>query len=410
MNPVQRTFRLYKDAYSGLAPSSWWLSVVLLINRSGAMVIPFMTVYLTQYMHFDITHAGLVMACFGAGAIVGAMLGGWLSDKIGFYQVQFWSLIMNGVLLMSLGQMRTLTQICINIFILSSVGDAFRPANSIAIATYSAPENRTRSYALNRLAANLGWSVGPAIGGVLASFSYHLLFWVDGFSCIAAAILMRIFLPPIPAPPRKKTEEKQLSRDHVWKDHIYIWFIALCILSGVCLFQFTNIVPLYFKEVMHMEEWKIGFTLGLNGVLIVVVEMILVYRLEGRKSNLLFIFRGVVMVCLAYLALLVLPSVWAVAIFFMLIITFGEIFCLPFMNSFWVGRSKDHNRGQYAALYTISFSLANIISPTAGAFVVGHLGFNMWWAITVGGCIISAAGFLWLNKMLEKEKKISGML
>src|SRR6185312_16333118 len=86
--------------------------------------------------------------------------------------------------------------ICGCAFLLSMVNEAFRPANSTAIATYSKEENRTRSYSLNRLAINLGWAVGNAIGGLLASINYHLLFWVDGGTNIIGALLLWYFLRP----------------------------------------------------------------------------------------------------------------------------------------------------------------------------------------------------------------------
>lgn len=407
MNPLKQTIRLYQNAYTGLSSATWWLSLVLLINRSGTMVIPFMTVYLTVHLHFTIAQAGLVMACFGTGAIVGALLGGWLSDRIGFYQVQFWSLFSNGLLFILLGQMRTFPQICACVFIMSSVGDAFRPANSIAIAAYSAPENRTRSYSLNRLAVNLGWSVGPALGGMLASVSYNLLFWVDGFTCMAAAVLMRIFLPPVPAPVKPEKVAATGKGDKVWHDHLYIWFLVLGMINAVCLFQFSSIVPLYFKEVMHMDEWAIGLNMSLNGLLIVAVEMVMVYRLDGKLPNLVYVARGGIIICASYLVLALLPPIWAVAALFMIGVTFGEMFCLPFMNSFWISRSKDHNRGQYAALYTISYSVANIVSPTTGAFVVQHLGFRPWWMITAAGCVLSAVGFMWLQRKRTREEQLN---
>ena len=86
--------------------------------------------------------------------------------------------------------MQTLLQITLCIFILSSLGEAFRPANSAAIAAYSNPSNRTRSYSLNRLAINLGWGIGPAVGGILANKSFMLLFWADGLTCILASLVL----------------------------------------------------------------------------------------------------------------------------------------------------------------------------------------------------------------------------
>src|SRR5450631_581069 len=196
-----RTISLYRNAYRGLSRSTWLLSVVMLVNRSGTMVIPFMTIYLTSpAMGYSIGQAGLVMGVFGLGAICGGFLGGRLTDRFGFHRVQLITLTGGGILFILLGQMKSFPLICGCTFLLSLVNEAFRPANSTAIAHYSKEKNRTRSYSLNRLAINLGWAFGGAVGGILASINYHLLFWVDGITNILAMILLRYFLAPVSAP------------------------------------------------------------------------------------------------------------------------------------------------------------------------------------------------------------------
>jgi predicted MFS family arabinose efflux permease len=392
---------LYKKAYAGLSPSTWLLSVVLLINRSGTMVIPFMTVYLTQRLHFTIEQAGWVMACFGAGSVIGAFIGGRLSDKIGFYQVQFWSLFLQGLIFMVLGQMETMAQISICIFILSSVGEAFRPANSSAAAHYSTESNRTRSYALNRLAVNLGWSVGPAVGGILASYSYHLLFWADGATCIIAVLIMRIFLPPMKAyKGEKHVAPVKVKGESVYRDGIYLTFILMVTIFAIGFFQLSNIVPLYFAKVLHMNEARIGITLGMNGLIIAVMEMVLVYKLEGRRHGLQFITWGAILGGLSYLSFNLLPAALAASATFVLLFTAGEMLCLPFMNAFWISRSKMHNRGQYASLYTIAYALCSIIAPTLGGYMVEHFGFTTWWYTTAIICASTGIGFYLLYRKL----------
>src|SRR6185503_15466207 len=135
---ITRTLSLYKNAYSGLSPSTWLLSVVMLINRSGTMVLPFMTIYLTSpSMGYSVGKAGIVMALFGLGAVTGAYLGGKLTDRIGFYHIQLITLLGGGVLFIVLGQMKSYPLICVFTFLLSFVNEAFRPANSTAVVTYS---------------------------------------------------------------------------------------------------------------------------------------------------------------------------------------------------------------------------------------------------------------------------------
>ncbi|MGI8637233.1 MAG: MFS transporter, partial [Segetibacter sp.] len=180
---------LYKAAYLGLSRQTWFLSLVILINRSGTMVVPFMTMYATQKLHFSIVDAGIIMALFGAGSIVGAFIGGKLTDTIGFYKIQVSALLGGGVMFIVLGYLHSYFMLCCGTFVLGLINESFRPAHSTAIAYYSKRENRTRSYSLNRLAINLGWAFGGALGGFLASYNYHLLFWVDGLTNISAAVI-----------------------------------------------------------------------------------------------------------------------------------------------------------------------------------------------------------------------------
>ncbi|MEJ7912814.1 MAG: MFS transporter, partial [Chitinophagaceae bacterium] len=186
---LQASFHLYRNAFSGIPKPVWLLSLVMLVNRSGTMVIPFLTVYLI-HKGYSLGEAGAIMAMFGAGAFLGGYLGGRLTDRYGFFRVQVGSLFMNGVLFVILGYMEGGLQIGLCVFALSTLGESFRPANAAAIGAYSDNHNRTRCYSLNRLAINLGWAIGPAVGGLLASINYSLLFWVDGATCVLAALLL----------------------------------------------------------------------------------------------------------------------------------------------------------------------------------------------------------------------------
>lgn len=194
------------------------------------MVLPFMTIYLTN-LGFSIFQAGVVVGMFGAGAICGGYIGGKLTDKIGFYRIQLFTLTGGGCLFIVLGFMKSYPLICSFTFILSLVNEAFRPANNSAIVTYSRTENRTRSFSLNRLAINLGWALGGTLGGLIASFNYHLLFWIDGFTNIIAAVMLYYLLKPAvplindPAISeqiikRKPSSWRQKVQDLHWTQHI----------------------------------------------------------------------------------------------------------------------------------------------------------------------------------------------
>ncbi|HCX21257.1 MAG TPA: MFS transporter, partial [Cytophagales bacterium] len=185
---MKSVISLYKNAFGGLSPAAWMLALVIFINRSGTMVIPFLSVYLTSSLGFTLVETGWVMGAFGLGAIVGSFLGGWLTDKIGNFKIQTFSLIGGGVMFFALSQVKDFYPLTIFIFCVSVISEMMRPANQISVASYAKPENVTRAFSLNRMAINLGFSVGPALGGLLAAVSYDSLFIVDGVTCIGAGL------------------------------------------------------------------------------------------------------------------------------------------------------------------------------------------------------------------------------
>ncbi len=395
---ITATFHTYKKAYTGLSKETWLLSLIMLINRSGTMVVPFMTLYLTTELGYSISQAGLVFGLFGAGAFSGAWLGGKLTDKIGFYPVQLFTLVVGGLLFFALGQMHTYPLICIFTFLLSFVNEAFRPANSTAIAFYSKEENRTRSYALNRLAINLGWAVGSSVGGILAHVNYELLFWVDGVTNISAALIMWLFLKPINYVPAVKKENTAIKTVSPYADKQYLIFIILTVLFASCFFQLFTNLPVYFKKELHLSEPFIGLIMAANGIIIALIEMVLIYKLEGRKNILVYITVGIFLIGISFLILTLPFYASAISIAMIVVITFGEMLSMPFMNSYWIKRTIPANRGQYAALYTMAWSLAQTIGPMVGAWIADYSGFQLLWWCVGGLLFITAILFSRLDK------------
>lgn len=397
---ISSTKKLYGNAYAGLSASTWWLSLVMLINRSGTMVVPFMTMYMTQHFGVGIGRAAFVMSLFGAGSVAGALLGGKITDKIGFYYVQLCTLLGGGIMFIVLGQMKSYVAICIASFFLSMINEAFRPANAVAIAHYSSEENRTRSYSLNRLAINLGWAIGGALGGFVAAYNYQLLFWVDGITNIAAAILLYNVLSPSKNEATKQVIKKKTEPViSVYKDRLYLVFVFLQIVFAICFFQLFTILPVFFKEKWHLSEPFIGFTMALNGLLIAVIEMVLVYKLEGRRPYLQYISAGVLLVGVSY-AILANDSIntMLLAIISSVVVTFGEMLSMPFMNSFWIRRTRTSNRGQYAGLYTMAWSMAQVVGPITSGQIAEHNGYNVLWLGTGVICLLLSIAYLLMYK------------
>jgi len=184
--------QIYKKAFSGLPSKVWVLSLAMVVNRSGSMVLLFTSLYLTKELHYTLAEAGSVMSLYGIGSILGSYTGGWLTDRRNFYDIMIASLIVCACVLFFMVFVTSLYGIAAIIFTYAFTADIFRPANSSAIAFYSEASNRTRSVSLVRIATNLGFTIGPAVGGFVAHYlGYKWLFVIDASTSVFAALSER---------------------------------------------------------------------------------------------------------------------------------------------------------------------------------------------------------------------------
>lgn len=402
LGSMKTLFNNYLSTFGGLSKEVWWLALITLINRAGTMVIPFLSLYLKEDLHFSISEIGWIMSAFGLGSVAGSWLGGKLTDKIGYYKVMLGSLFISGLLFIALQLANSFEMVCFGVFVVMLTADAFRPAIFVALNAYSKPENRTRSLTLIRLAINLGFSAGPAVGGlIITGLSYAGLFWVDGVTCILAAFLMIRVLNPKKA----KVMDVVLNESPVsaYKDKAFMVFLVAMTLFGIVFLQYFSTIPIYYKDVHYLSELEIGIILGLNGFLIFIFEMPLIKWLENTKySKLGLMFFGTLLTGIS-LFVLNLTAWSGVLIIGMLLMTFGEMIAFPFSNAFAADRAIKGNQGEYMALYSIAFSIGHIFGHNAGLQMAYALGFDATWYIISGVALICALILFSLNKNLIKS-------
>ncbi len=397
---MRHLYYSYLKAFGGLSKEVWWLALITLINRAGTMVIPFLSLYLTQNLGFTLENVGYLMSAFGLGSLLGTWLGGRLTDLFGYYKIMFVSLLFSGLMFIGLQWLSGFWFICGGIFVLMVFADAFRPASFVALSAYSKPENKTRSITLIRLAINLGFSAGPALGGIIiSSIGYFGLFWVDGTTCILASLLLLLVLHP------KKVRiqdniinEKPIS---AYRDTSYILFIVSMMLFGCMFVQYFSTIPLFYNNAFGLSEFQIGLLLAMNGFLIFAFEMPLVKFMEsGSWGKLTHVSVGLLLMGLSFLVLVI--SNWSgILILGMILMTWGEMIAFPFSNSYAMERARRGNAGEYMALYSMAFSVSHIFAHNLGMRSIDAYGYRLTWFIAF---LISILGILLLLRLHHKTK------
>lgn len=422
-------------SFSGIPRVVWLLSGVSLINRTGTMVVCFLTLYLTQRLGFDLRSAGYVLVFYGIGTIAGLYTGGWLTDKIGYRQVQLWSLVLGGLSFILTIYVHDFWSMSAMTFLFAFLGDMFRPANQVAIRMNSDDATRTRAFSLMRVAVNMAVGIALVLGGFLVSLGWEWLFWVDGLTCFAAAIMLYFFLkeektavvkseeaPQYLSDKKGENQENALENeqkrlenaskiDNVvadvspYRDPDYLLFAFLTLIGATVFFQLLWTVPVFFKEVYGWNESQIGMASALNTVIVMVVEMPLIYRIENRRPAMWFVRLGIACYGLSHLAFF-LPTNLAVlaVILYMIPASLGETFVMPFSTSWATKRAGTARQGQYMGLYGMAYSVSNVIAPLLGTQVIAAFGYSTLWLVLLAMSAIAFGGFWYLehkNKRYE---------
>ncbi len=403
---MKRALHNYIDTFKGLSKEVWWLALITLINRAGTMVIPFLSLYLTQGLQFSLQDVGWVMTAYGFGSVIGSWLGGKLTDMLGYYKVMVVSMVLTGILFVALQTLSTFTAFCIGLFIVMVVADSFRPAMFVALSAYSKEENKTRSVTLIRLAINLGFSAGPVMGGlIITHLDYSGLFWVDGVTCTLAGLLILNVLNPKKAKVFEQEEVKNPKSPY--KDGVFWIFFAAMSLFGIVFLQYFSTIPLFYKEVHLMSEFEIGLIMGVNGGLIFILEMPLIKWLERKTFSMAgLMFTGAILTGLSIL-ILNLTGWIGIIVVGMLLMTIGEMIAFPFSNAFAMERSKRGNKGAYMAMYSISFSVAHIFGHNFGMQMIENFGYETTWYLVTLLAVGCSVLLLILKIKLQKTKEVS---
>lgn len=398
---ISAAFSRYLNNFRGFSREVWILAAVTFINRAGTMVLPFLSKYLKEDLHFSLSEVGWILVAFGFGSMLGSWMGGKLSDKIGFYKIMVFSLFTSGLLFIGLQFITSFWGLCAAVFVVMAVADMFRPAMFVSLSVYAKPENRTRALTLVRLAVNLGFAAGPALGGlIIMNLGYSGLFWADGITCIVSILIFALLVRErkrIPA----HDQPTDVENFSVWNDRPFWLFLAISFMIAMTFFQLFTTLPLYHHDQYGLTEFQTGLLMTLNGFLIFLLEMPIVGYFERHKADRMrLVSLGALMMSASFIILL--PTGWAgILIPSMLLITVGEMFAFPFSNAYAMGRAPKGHEGRYMALYTMSFSLAHIMSSKTGMEVISHWGYNANWLVMGAIALLAAI----LSQRLIQRKR-----
>jgi MFS family permease len=376
-------------------PGTIWLVLVgMLINRLGNFLQIYLVLYLTS-KGFAADQASLALGAYGVGAVAGVLLGGVVSDWLGYAWTIVGSTALSGLLTLSLVHLRSLPAVVLVSAVIGMAAQAYRPASSALLVERTPQDQHVMVFAVYRMAFNLGTTAGPLLGALLISYSYQLMFYIDAatsvlFSLFALALTRsggRSAAAPGPAEPVTRGSYIAMLRNLR-----YVFFMLALFLNAVVYIQHTSALPLQLKAEGHTTTLYAAL-LSLNAGVVICLELLFtkyVQRLPGRIA----VAVGIGLVGVG-MNLYVAGAGVAVIVLATVVWTIGEMVGTPTASA-WPGRvAPARLRGRYIAAAAFSMQIGYAAGPVVGVAVWQARHAAVWWLcglLTVVAVALTLAG------------------
>lgn len=395
-----------RQTVSGLPGGFWWLWTSTLVNRTGAFVLTFLSLYLTQELGYSAWYAGIVVALHGLGGVAGSPLGGMLTDRWGRRPTMIATHLAGATCAAALAVVTNAVGIAAVVLLMGVAMQAVRPSIAATIADMVPESERRRAYALNYWALNLGFAIAALGGGAAIILGYRTLFLADAVATVLCALIVFLRLPETrPAVKEdaasKAAAEQRVTIVDVLKDAPFRTLLLLNLL--VCLIFTAPWVGLPLTMAREgLPAHSYGMVIAVNGVVIVALQLLVNKITEKRSPAALLTVSSLLFATgTGVTALAGTPLVFAATV---VVWTLGEMVHVPTNAAATARLAPEHARGRYQGVMGMSWAVAGFVAPILAGWVVDGPGPTVLWiGCAVVGCVAAAGYAVLLRRALAGE-------
>lgn len=395
-------------------PRHFWAVVgVSFIDSIGAtLLFPFFALYITHKFSVGMTQAGVVLGAFSAFGLLGNIIGGALTDRLGRRRLILFGLVFSAASSLALGLVNDFVLLFPLAAVIGTLSDAAGPAHQAMIADILPEEKRQEGFGIMRVVRNMAWIIGPTIGGLVASKSFFALFVIDAVVSLIVAGLFYVLIPETKPQAREGEKPESVAATFagygtVLRDRAFVGFISASVLIGIVYIQMYSSLSVFLRDQYEVTPQGYGFILTTSAVTVILFQF-WTTRVVKVRPPFAILALGSLFYMIGF-GLYGFVSVFPLFLAAMVIITVGEMVIMPTASALAANFAPEALRGRYMAIFSLVWALPAIVGPTAAGLILDNFKDNrnyLWYAAAVL-CAIAALAFYFLHMRLGRQAKFA---
>ncbi len=368
----------------------------LIMSFGYSVAFPFLSIYLYEVRNLSMSLIGSILGISTIFGVIGRILGGLLSDYFGSKNVLVLSFFIRSFIFLSLSIVIAFNldyRLFIPILILNSLFFSINMSNlDTIVAQLSKEEDRNLAYSINRVGVNLGWSLGPAIGGVIAVKSFSLLFFISFLATIFSAIMLQLTIPNT----NKTLKFFEFPIRDILNNKQFLLFSLFSIGFFITMSQLISTLSVYATNFVKITKNELGILYAINGLLVVFLQIPIsnyVEKIDEKRALII----GTFFYFIGYLSIGFANNFYHLLIS-IIIITIAEMFVVPSAQTMASILSDKNKLGSFIGFFGLFQGLGWAIGPIIGGLAMDIFKSNhilMWLSIS-SFSLISSISFLYL--------------
>lgn len=408
---IDSKFKKLLKPYMGLPKEIYVVFIARIVNAMGMFVFPLLTLLLTKKIGMSKVEAGAWISIQGVIFMLVSLVGGKLADTIGRKKLIIVFDSLAALCYIGCAFIEPSMAMVYLIMLGGACMGMSDPAHNSLIADLTTPENRDGAFSLIYLGFNIGFALGPLLGGMLFENHLRIFFLGDAITAIIATLLILIFVgETIHKTKEQASENSELEKAEsgsiirvLLKRPILIYFSLIAIGYNFVYSQWGFLIPLHTEFNFPNEGAALYGKLGsFNGLIVMILTPFITSFFVKKKNTRKIVYGGILYV----FGFGMLGFISTKLAFFLsvLIFTIGEILITISMMPFIANHTPASHRGRMNSVLPILMGLGYTVAPVISGKALEFISIETAWRY-IG--IIMIISTLFMLKLDNSDHKFS---